>query len=85
MAYKVVLTSGAKEELKRLDKPTSALMIGWLEKNIDNSENPKNCGNEMSNMSERWKYCIGDDRIICEIIEKKIVVLTLRVGHTKEV
>lgn len=35
MNYKLVFTDKAKKQLKKLDKHTAALIIGWLEKNIE--------------------------------------------------
>lgn len=32
MKYKVVFTDKAKRQLKKIDKYTSSLIIGWLEK-----------------------------------------------------
>ena len=41
MKYKVVFTDKAKRQLKKIDKYTSSLIIGWLEKNIEGCENPR--------------------------------------------
>ena len=41
MKYKILFTDKAKKQLKKLDKHISALIIGWLEKNIENTENPR--------------------------------------------
>ena len=41
MQYRIVFTDRAKKQLKKLDKYISALIIGWLEKNINGSENPR--------------------------------------------
>lgn len=32
MKYKVIFTEKAQKQLKKLDRQTSALIIGWLEK-----------------------------------------------------
>ena len=45
MKYKILFTDKAKKQLKKLDKHISALIIGWLEKNIENTENPRVHGN----------------------------------------
>ena len=34
MKFKIVFTEKAKKQLKKLDKYTASLIIGWLEKNI---------------------------------------------------
>ena len=41
MQYKVVFSERAKKQLTKLDKHISALIIGWLEKNIQNCDNPR--------------------------------------------
>ena len=41
MQYKVIFAERAKKQLKKLDKHIAALIIGWLEKNIQNCENPR--------------------------------------------
>ncbi len=86
MKYKVVFSEKSKKQLKKLDRHTAALIIGWLEKNIENCENPRIHGKGLvENRSGQWRYRIGDYRIICEINDEEVVVLVLEVGHRKEV
>ncbi len=86
MQYKVIFTERAKKQLKKLDKHIAALIIGWLEKNIQNCENPRLHGKGLvENKSGQWRYRIGDYRVICEIQDKEIVVLVLEVGHSREI
>ena len=86
MTYKVVFTEKAKKELKKLDKQISALIIGWLEKNIEGCTNPRNFGKGLvGNKSGQWRYRIGDYRAICEIQDDKVIVLVLEIGHRKNI
>ena len=86
MQYKVIFTERAKKQLKKLDKYIAALIIGWLEKNIQNCENPRLHGKGVvENKSGQWRYRIGDYRVICEIQDKEIIVLVLEVGHRREI
>lgn len=86
MKYKVLFTDRAKKQLKKLDKHTSALIIGWLEKNIQGCDNPRIHGKGLvENKSEQWRYRIGDYRVICEIQDKTIIVLVLEIGHGREI
>lgn len=86
MQYKVIFTERAKKQLKKLDKHITALIIGWLEKNIQNCENPRLHGKGLvENKSGQWRYRIGDYRVICEIQDKEIIVLVLEVGHRREI
>lgn len=86
MKYKLVFTDKTVKQLKKLDKHISALIIGWLEKNIKDCENPRIHGKGLvENKSGQWRYRIGDYRVICEIQDKEIVVLVLEIGHRRDI
>ena len=86
MNYRILFTEKAKKQLKKLDKHTAALIIGWLEKNIEGCENPRIHGEGLvENKSGQWRYRIGDYRVICEIEDQKITVLVLKIGHRREI
>lgn len=86
MQYKIIFSERAKKQLKKLDRHISALIIGWLEKNIQNCDNPRIHGKGLvENKSGQWRYRVGDYRIICEIKDNEVVVLVLEVGHRKEI
>ncbi len=86
MKYTILFTEKAKKQLKKLDKHIAALILGWLEKNIQNCENPRIHGKGLvENKSGQWRYRIGDYRVICEIKDKEVIVLVLEIGHRKEI
>lgn len=86
MKYKVILSEKARKALKKLDKQTSSLIIGWIEKNLEGCENPRIHGKGLtSNRSGQWRYRIGDYRLICDIQDKKIIIYVLEVGHRKKI
>ena len=86
MKYKVILSEKARKALKKLDKHTSSLIIGWIEKNLEGCENPRIHGKGLtSNKSGQWRYRIGDYRLICDIRDKKIIIYVLEVGHRKNI
>jgi mRNA interferase RelE/StbE len=86
LKYKVVFSDRAKKELKKLDKYVASLIIGWLEKNIQNCENPRAHGKGLvENKSGQWRYRVGDYRILCEIKDDEIIVLVLEIGHRREI
>lgn len=86
MKYKVIFTDRAKRQLKKLDKYISSLIIGWIEKNLQNCENPRQYGKALvANKSGQWRYRIGEYRLICEIQDEKITILVLEVGHRKNI
>jgi len=86
MKYSIEYTPRAVKDLKKLDKQTQALILGWIEKNLVGCENPRQHGKGLTaNRSGQWRYRIGDYRLIAEIHDDKVVILVLTVGHRREV
>ena len=85
MKYRVLFTEGAKKELKKLDRHTAALIIGWIEKNLEGCENPRAKGKGLTaNRSGQWRYRVGDYRILAEIEDDKIIIMIISIGHRRE-
>ena len=86
MQYRVELTDRVIKQLKKIDKHTSALIIGWIEKNLDGCENPRIHGKGLTaNRTGQWRYRIGNYRLICEIKDEEVLILILEVGHRREI
>ncbi|MBM7635573.1 type II toxin-antitoxin system RelE family toxin [Streptococcus saliviloxodontae] len=86
MTYKVKLSPKVQKQLKKLDKHPAELIIRYLYKNIDGSDNPRSKGKGLTaNRSGQWRYRVGDYRIICDIIDDELVVLAVTVGHRREI
>ena len=86
MRYKVEFKERALKELKKLDRHTAALILGWVRKNLENCENPRQHGKGLSaNRSGEWRYRVGDYRLLAEIKDNKITILILNVGHRRDI
>ena len=86
MTYHVEFTKSALKQLKKLDKPTAALILGWIRKNLENCENPRIHGKSLTgNRSGQWRYRVGDYRIITEIEDDRVLILVLHIGHRKSI
>ena len=84
--YRLVFSKKAFKDIKKLDKHTQQLIINWLEKNIDNTDNPRAKGRGLvGDKGGQWRYRIGDYRVICEILDKEVIVYALSVGHRSEI
>ncbi|MHC1761635.1 MAG: type II toxin-antitoxin system RelE/ParE family toxin [Negativicutes bacterium] len=85
MRYSVDYTERAIQELKKLDKPTRALIYGWIEKNLVGCDNPRQHGKGLiANLSGEWRYRVGDYRLIADIQDGKVLILILTVRHRKD-
>ena len=86
MTYRVEFTERAKKDLKKLDKYTASLILGWVRKNLEGCENPRLHGKGLvANRSGQWRYRIGDYRLLAEINDDKITILVLTIGHHRDV
>lgn len=84
--YHVEFTETALKQLKKLDKATSALILGWIRKNLEGCSDPRLHGKGLTaNRSGQWRYRIGDYRVIAEIDDGKITILVLNIGHRREI
>jgi len=84
--YHVEFTKSALKELRKLDKATSSLIIGWIKKNIEGCENPRLHGKGFSaDKSGQWRYRVGDYRILALIQDEKVTILIINVGHRRDV
>lgn len=86
MMYEVETTARFDREFKKLDRYTQRMIKSWIEKNLVGCDNPRQHGKGLTaNRSGQWRYRIGDYRLICEIKDRELIILTLSVGHRREV
>lgn len=84
--YKVEFTQRALKDLKKLDKQTAALILGWIRKNLEGCENPRHHGKGLTaNRNGQWRYRVGDYRLLAEIKDNVVTILILNVGHRRDV
>ena len=86
MKYSVLFSKEALKELKKLDKYTASLILGWVRKNLEGCEDPRAHGKGFTaNQSGKWRYRVGNYRLLAEIQDKNICILIIKVGHRSEV
>lgn len=86
MKYKVETTINFEKQLAKLDKFTSRVILKWLAKHIEGTTDPRLTGKSLvGNYSGKWRYRIGDYRVICKIEDAQLLVLALEVGHRKNI
>lgn len=86
MRYKVQFTPRALKDLKKLDRHTAALILGWVRKNLEDCENPRIHGKALTaDKSGQWRYRVGDYRLLAKIEDDTITILVLNVGHRRDI
>jgi mRNA interferase RelE/StbE len=86
LAWKIEVTETAKKQLSKLDHQVQAEIVTYLRERIQTDEDPRRFGAPLrKELASRWKYRVGDYRIICEIQVDTILVLVLMVGHRSKI
>ncbi|MDD6119462.1 MAG: type II toxin-antitoxin system RelE/ParE family toxin [Selenomonadaceae bacterium] len=86
MSYRVETTARFRKEFKKLDRYTQKILKSWIEKHLIGCEDPRATGKGLTaNLAGLWRYRVGDYRLICEIEDEELVILTLTVGHRSEI
>ncbi|MDG6898081.1 hypothetical protein A6A19_08880 [Actinobacillus delphinicola] len=82
--WRVFYSDTAKKQLKKLDRKNSKLVdqiMDYLE-DIKNLPSPSVRGKALTaNKKGYWRYRVGDYRIICQIKNDELIILTLNIAH----
>lgn len=69
-----------------MDKNDSKIIMSWISKNLVNCEDPYIHGKSLQgNLKGKWRYRVGNYRLIANIDNKNIIILVLVIGHRKEI
>jgi len=69
-----------------MDKPTAAMLYGWIEKNLVDCNNPRIHGKALvGDKKGFWRYRIGNYRLIANIDDAHIVITIIHVGHRQNI
>lgn len=83
--WKIEFTDGVLRSLKKLDKPTAKRIISFLEERVAARDDPRGLGRALRGaLDEYWRYRVGDYRIVCQLVDERLLVLVVRVAHRRE-
>ena len=86
MTYRLVLSEGARRQIKKLNKHVGLMLANEMKKRLDGLSNPRQHGKALvGNKKGLWRYRIGTYRIIWDIQDDKLIILALEVGHRKNI
>ncbi len=84
--WRLEFSRRADTQLAKLDPGVRRILLTWLLKNIDGCDDPRAHGKGLTaGLSGKWRYRVGDYRILCEIHDRELVVLTIEIGHRSTV
>lgn len=86
MKYKILFDKKADKQLRKIDKTQQRIIVNWIIKNLENTDNPRVFGKTLKgNLKDYWRYRVGDYRIIAEINDDELKVLIIEIGHRKDI
>ena len=90
MAWQIEFDPSAVKELAKLDKldqPVARRIVQFLRERIAPLTDPRSLGEALrgDELGSFWKYRLGDYRVVAEIIDRRVVIIVVRIGHRREV
>lgn len=86
MGWKIELSATASQQLGRVDKSQSCRILAFLRERVSSLEDPRSLGKALKGpLGDFWCYRVGDFRILCDLDDKRLCVLVVRLGHRREV
>ena len=84
--WRLEFSKRADKQLSKMDPGIRRVILAWLLKDVDGCEDPRAHGKGLTaNKSGKWRYRVGDYRILCEIRDEELVVLTIEIGHRSDI
>ena len=87
MAWQIEFDPSAAKELAKLDKPVARRIVQFLRGRVAPLSDPRSLGEALrgDELGSFWKYRLGDYRVVAEIVDRRVVIIVVRIGHRREV
>ena len=86
MKYTIVFDAKALKALNALDKMQSRLILAWIDKNLNGTDDPRILGKPLKGeLSSYWRYRVGQYRILVELLDQELVIVIITIGHRRDV
>ncbi len=85
MAWTIAYTPKAQRQLKRLDRPVADRIDRFFTERVAVAESPYSLATQLTDGTGRWRFRVGDYRVICDLRYERLVVSVVKVAHRKDV
>ena len=84
--WRLEFSKKADKQLSKMDPGVRRVIVAWVLKNIDGCRDPRAHGKGLTaNRSGKWRYRVGDYRVLCEIKDNELIVLAIEIGHRRDI
>lgn len=84
--WRVVLDRRAERQLERLGTVDQRRIRAFINDRLLTLPSPRAIGAALTgSLAGRWKYRVGDIRIIADIRDHELIILVIQVGNRREV
>ena len=84
MAWKIEFARSAEKEFSKLEQRVARRILRFLKGRV--AADPRSVGEPLKGeLSDFWRYRVGDYRLYASIEDKHVTVLVVKVGHRREV
>jgi len=82
MAWEIAYDAKALRDLRKLDPAVQREILDYMDQRIAASADPRNFGKPLrASKFGLWRYRVRDYRVICELQDRRLVVLVVAIGH----
>lgn len=86
MSWVIEYDPEALQDLRKLDHSIRREILDYMDQRIANAEDPCKFGKPLRGSKfGLWQYRLRDYRIVCELQDKRLVVLVVSIGHRSTV
>ena len=84
--FSVIYSDRATKALLKMDKQVAMMVFAWIDKNLENCENPRLHGSALKHdLKGYWRYRVGDYRLITEIQDNILIIEIIEVRHRRDI
>jgi mRNA interferase RelE/StbE len=82
VSWQIEYDPEASKDLRKLDRSIQREILDYMDRRISRADDPRKFGKPLRGSKfGLWRYRLRDYRIVCELQEKRLVVLVISIGH----
>ncbi len=86
MAWRFEYLRSAQKSVNRLDPQIRERIRTYLRDRVAVHDDPRQLGKALKGpLATYWRFRVGDYRIICDIQDRRLVILVVTIGHRSDI